>query len=82
MDVIGPVVVAIENLPTHAEYDSGENQNGNVVPKTPSNYDSDFRPPNFLRRDDKPIKVSSPKGPSYKVKGNLIEWQKFKIRIG
>ncbi|OXA61939.1 Copper amine oxidase 1 [Folsomia candida] len=82
VDVIGPVVVAIENLPTHAEYDSGENQNGNVVPKTPSNYDSDFRPPNFLRRDDKPIKVSSPKGPSYKVKGNLIEWQKFKIRIG
>lgn len=81
VDLVGPSVIQIENLPSHEGYDFGENQSENTIPLNPGNYDYKLRSPNFLR-DDKPIHISTPEGHNYKVTGYLVEWQKFKFRIG
>lgn len=38
--------------------------------------------PNPVRSDLKPLHVSQPEGVSFKVTGQLIEWQKWRFRIG
>jgi len=81
VDAVQNKVVGIEDLPTHDDFDSS-NKVGNTVPRESHNYDFRYKDAGFLRTDDKPITVSSPQGPSYKVTGNQIEWQKFKMRIG
>ncbi len=40
------------------------------------NYISDFR------TDLKPIEITQPEGPSFKVDGNEVSWQKWNLRIG
>eukprot|EP01121_Diplochlamys_sp_Union-15-3_P017703 TRINITY_DN6284_c0_g1_i1.p1 TRINITY_DN6284_c0_g1~~TRINITY_DN6284_c0_g1_i1.p1 ORF type:complete len:635 (+),score=98.78 TRINITY_DN6284_c0_g1_i1:48-1952(+) len=50
------------------------------VPQTPSNYMAKFRP--SLRNDLKPLYVQQPEGPSFKVEGNSVSWQKWNFRIG
>ncbi|KAG0645046.1 Copper amine oxidase 1 [Hyphodiscus hymeniophilus] len=35
-----------------------------------------------LRTDVKPLNVIQPEGPSFQVNGNLIEWQKWRFRLG
>lgn len=35
-----------------------------------------------MRTDLKPLDIVQPEGPSFKVKGHEIEWQKWKIRFG
>jgi len=72
-------VVCIEDLPTGS---GGGSQNFPVrVPQKPGNYHPEFLGNDFLRSDVKPLEVTSPSGPSFTVTGNLIEWQKFSIRI-
>ena len=34
------------------------------------------------RTDLKPIEIIQPEGPSFSVSGNLVEWQKWKFRVG
>ncbi|XP_021955837.1 peroxisomal primary amine oxidase isoform X1 [Folsomia candida] len=81
VDLIQGVVIGIEELPTHDDFDAG-NKVGNVVPHAEANYDYKLRGgAKFLRQDDKPIKVESPQGASYVVKGNQIQWQKWKMRV-
>jgi len=41
-----------------------------------------IRPVNDLRTDIKPLEITQPEGPSFKVDGYAVEWQKWKIRIG
>ncbi|KAF4612596.1 hypothetical protein G7Y89_g15583 [Cudoniella acicularis] len=36
----------------------------------------------LLRTDVKPLNVIQPEGPSFQVDGNLIEWQKWRFRVG
>lgn len=75
-------VIAIEEVPTHDNFDAS-NKEGNTVPRKEANYDYKLRGgKTFLRRDDKPIKVESPQGPSYKIDGYQVEWQKWKMRLG
>lgn len=82
VDLDQEAVIAIEELPTHDDFDAS-NKNGNVVPKAEANYDYKLRGGNsFLRQDDKPIIVESPEGASYKMTGNQVEWQKWKLRLG
>lgn len=38
--------------------------------------------PNPVRLDLKPLHVSQPEGVSFKVTGQLIEWQKWRFRLG
>jgi primary-amine oxidase len=35
-----------------------------------------------LRDDIKPLHIIQPEGPSFKVDGNVLEWQKWKMHIG
>lgn len=35
-----------------------------------------------LRADVKPLNVTQPEGPSFQIDGNLVEWQKWRFRIG
>jgi primary-amine oxidase len=82
VDLHQQAVISIEDLPTHNSFDATDNI-GNVVPRTNHNWDYQLRGgEHFLRQDDKPIKIVSPAGASYKVTGNQIEWQKWKMRLG
>lgn len=38
--------------------------------------------PNGLRKDLKPLQVVQPEGASFTVKGHLVEWQKWRFRVG
>jgi primary-amine oxidase len=53
-----------------------------VVPFPPqlgSYYPEDNGP---LRADLKPLSITQPEGPSFTVEGNLVEWQKWSLRVG
>jgi primary-amine oxidase len=39
-------------------------------------------PKSKLRTSLMPIQITQPKGPSFKVKGNLIEWENWSFRAG
>lgn len=53
-----------------------------VVPLPPQsgNYTSEAAAP--LRSDVKPLEIVQPQGPSFKVKGHQVEWQKWHFRVG
>jgi primary-amine oxidase len=38
--------------------------------------------PEGPRKDLKPLQITQPEGPSFKVEGNLVEWQKWRFRVG
>jgi primary-amine oxidase len=53
-----------------------------VVPFPPqggSYYPEDNGP---LRTDLKPLTITQPEGPSFTVDGNLVQWQKWSLRVG
>ncbi|HTR37051.1 MAG TPA: primary-amine oxidase [Bryobacteraceae bacterium] len=35
-----------------------------------------------VRKDLKPLEIVQPEGPSFTVEGNLVQWQKWKFRVG
>jgi primary-amine oxidase len=53
-----------------------------VVPLPPKdgNYAPEFV--NKYRNDIKPLEIVQPEGPSFEVKGQEINWQKWKVRVG
>lgn len=81
VDIATQKVIAIDNLPTHNDYDA-KNRQGNVCPKMTANFDPAFNPANFYRTDLNPIHFSQPGGPSFTVRENEVTWQKFKFRVG
>ncbi len=74
----------VEGLIVH--FDLGRNEvievidHGSVeLPRAHARYmAADHQP---LRADVKPLHITQPEGPSFAVAGNLIEWQKFAVRI-
>ena len=53
-----------------------------VVPFPPtggSYYPEDNEP---LRQDLRPLVITQPEGPSFEVDGNLVNWQKWSLRVG
>ena len=51
-----------------------------MIPKTTINYHKDLcELP--IRTDLKPLDIIQPEGASWNITGNLIEWQKWKIRF-
>lgn len=50
------------------------------LPEEASHYHRDYV--GATRTDIKPLDVVQPEGPSFKVSGNLIDWQKWQIRVG
>ena len=53
-----------------------------VVPLPPEsgNWAREYIP--RMRTDLKPIEILQPEGPSFHVSGHLVEWQKWKFRVG
>ncbi|MFI6047419.1 primary-amine oxidase [Nocardia sp. NPDC051321] len=51
------------------------------VPREPGNFDDPVvtGPP---RTTQKPIEITQPHGPSFTVRGNLVEWEKWSMRVG
>ncbi len=74
-------MVAIDDLPIHSAFDPVRKDKVKI-PRQPWNHDPDLLGKDFFRKDLKPLHVLQPEGPSFKVTGNLIEWQKFQIRFG
>ena len=50
------------------------------IPENHARYDVDSVGP--LRTDLRPIEITQPDGPSFTVTGNLVEWQKWSVRLG
>jgi primary-amine oxidase len=46
--------------------------------------DGSYRPEDQprLRDDLRPISITQPEGPSFTVEGNLVRWQKWRLRVG
>jgi len=57
-------------------------EDGAVVPLPPTdaNYTEDAAGP--VRTDLKPIEITQPEGPSFTLDGNLLQWQKWRVRVG
>ncbi len=49
-----------------------------VPPEQGSYYPEDNGP---LRSDLRPLEISQPEGPSFRVEGNLLEWQRWSMRL-
>jgi primary-amine oxidase len=50
------------------------------VPHRHGRYFADDNQP--LRTDLKPIAITQPEGPSFTVEGNLVQWQRWSVRLG
>ena len=50
------------------------------LPTNPGNYAAEFV--KEFRTDLKPLDIVQPEGPSYKVEGNDVSWQKWNFRVG
>ena len=50
------------------------------LPPNPGNYAAEFV--KEFRTDLKPLDIVQPEGPSYKVDGNEVSWQKWNFRVG
>ncbi len=50
------------------------------LPPNSGNWAREYIP--NVRADLKPIEIVQPQGPSFKVSGTLVEWQKWKFRVG
>jgi primary-amine oxidase len=75
----------IEGLIVHVDLGRGEVieviDHGVVpMPTTHGRYDVDSVGP--LRTDLRPVAITQPEGPSFEVTGNLVEWQKWSVRLG
>ncbi len=51
-----------------------------VVPLPPDS--KSIRPTEGLRTDIKPLEITQPEGPSFKVDGYAVEWQRWHVRVG
>ncbi len=75
----------IEGLIVH--FDLGRNEVIEVidhgVTTMPTQHARYFAPDHVpLRTDLKPIEITQPEGPSFTVDGNLVQWQKWSLRVG
>jgi primary-amine oxidase len=50
------------------------------IPLDPGNYAAEFIPQ--FRQDIQPLEIQQPQGASFTVTGNLVEWQKWRFRVG
>ena len=50
------------------------------LPPNPGNYTTEFV--KDFRTDLKPLDIVQPEGPSFKVEGNEVSWQKWSFRVG
>ena len=84
MDAHRKEIVRIDRLATGGKGDDLQaktHAKGIVDHCKTSEYVPELRPKG-TRQDLKPLDVMQPDGPSFSVKGSLIEWQKWRFRVG
>lgn len=84
MDAYTKKIIRIDRLATGGKGDglTGKtNARGIIDHCAPAEYVPELLP-NGTRKDLKPLNVFQPEGPSFSVKGNLVEWQKWRFRLG
>ncbi len=73
----------IEGLVAWVDIDSGralvEDHGIRPIPSDPGEYAADRV--ERLRDDLRPIEISQPEGPSFEVDGQVVRWQKWRIRV-
>lgn len=73
----------LEGLIAHVDVDSGqvivEDHGAVPMPTDPAEYAADRV--ERLREGLKPIEINQPEGPSFEVEGNLVRWQKWRLRV-
>lgn len=85
-DIFAGKVLQIDKLATGGrgdglQYDTSTNPAGPMAHCVPGEYHPDLLPP--PRNDLKPLHVVQPEGPSFQVHdGNLVDWQKWRFRVG
>ena len=84
MDAVTNEIVRIDRLATGGKGDglSGKTHSANIVDHCrPAEYVPELLP-GGVRKDLKPLDVLQPEGPSFQVNGGLVEWQKWRFRVG
>jgi primary-amine oxidase len=75
----------VEGLIVHVELGRGvviEVIDHGVVPMPTMHGRYDVESVGPLRTDLRPVAITQPEGPSFEVTGNLVEWQKWSVRLG
>lgn len=80
-----PYAHPIENLVVIYDLSSGkvskiEDDEATPIPKASGNYSPKYVGP--ARTDLKPISITQPEGPSFKVTGNHVQWANWSLRVG
>ncbi|PYI03104.1 copper amine oxidase [Aspergillus sclerotiicarbonarius CBS 121057] len=78
-DIIKRELVRIDYLPSGTDTQTTETQPWKPVETIQYAHDLLQEP---LRTDLKPYIVQQPEGPSFNVQGNIVEWQKWRFRVG
>jgi primary-amine oxidase len=79
-DSLTKEILEIEELPIQSDFDTVD-RTGDQVPEEEANYDPTVSG-RWYRDDISRIDISQENGPSFTVDGNVLEWQKFKMRLG
>ncbi|KAL7785640.1 copper amine oxidase [Trichoderma ceciliae] len=79
LDANSGELVRIDYLPTGGGHDTSETQPWKAVKAVEYAHDLLGMP---LRPDLKPLIVQQPEGPSFSLDGHLVQWQKWRFRVG
>ena len=78
-------LLRIDDLPIYLNSSTTPNPNHKAfIPRKSANYDPDIlgRDRNYYRKNVTPLRTVSKNGPSFKVNGYHVSWQKFQFRFG
>jgi len=84
MDIYSKEVVRVDRLATGGKQDglkTGTHKKNVISHCAPGEYAPELLD-TPLRTDVKALNVIQPDGPSFQVDGNLIQWQKWRFRLG
>ncbi|KAL1603884.1 cytochrome c oxidase subunit 1 [Paraconiothyrium brasiliense] len=71
----------IDRLPLNSGFETtAETQPWNAV--RPVEYAEDILGQDYFRKDLKPLQIFQPDGPSFKIRGRSISWQKWNFHLG
>jgi primary-amine oxidase len=82
VDILKQEVIELEELPIQADFGRYDRDGDSLHPLEDGNYDPTVSPNRLYRSDISPITIQQDGGPSYTVQGNILQWQKFKMRVG
>lgn len=75
-------VIDIVDLPVCPGNEPSPQERPIPPPEEEHNYDPRVLPQTFFRNDVKPLEITQSQGPSFKIEGNKITWQRWEMIIG